>query len=106
MAYLVSLTSRAERDLAAWYEDIDARNSEAALAWYRGLKRAILTLGEFPNRCPRTPETAGLRHLLYGREPYVYRVIYRVLERKKQVEVVHIRHGFRRELRPEDFPGE
>ena len=32
---------------------------------------------------------------LYGNKPHIYRAIYRVLERQKQVDVVHIRHGAR-----------
>jgi plasmid stabilization system protein ParE len=98
MAYLVNITSRAERDLAHLYEDINAEHSGAALKWYRGLKDAILSLEEQPNRSPVTPEKRQLRHLLYGHKPHVYRVIYRVLERQKQVEVLHIRHGARRRL--------
>jgi len=46
-----------------------------------------------PNRCPATRENLRLRHLLYGKKPHVFRVIYRVLEREKRVEVLHIRHG-------------
>jgi len=88
MAYLVNITSRTERDLARLYEDINAEYSGTALKWYRGLKDAILSL---------------LRHLLYGHKPHVYRVIYRVLERQKQVEVLHIRHGARRRLKASDL---
>lgn len=32
-----------------------------------------------------------------------YRVICRVLEKQKQVEVLHIRHGARRKLKPSDL---
>ena len=103
MAYLVNLASRAQRDLARIYEEINAENSEAALHCYRGLKEAILSLGEKPNRCPPTPEDAKLRHLLYGHKPHIYRVIYRVRERQKKVEVLHIRHGARRRLRASDI---
>jgi prevent-host-death family protein len=71
-------------------------NSDAALKWYRGFKQAILSLEEQPNRCPVTPENDKLRHLLYGNKPHIYRAIYRVLEKQKQVEVLHIRHGARR----------
>jgi mRNA-degrading endonuclease RelE of RelBE toxin-antitoxin system len=53
-------------------------------------------LEEHPNRCPVTPEKKTVRHLLYGRKHYVYRVIYRVLEKQKVVEVLHIRHGARK----------
>jgi len=36
--------------------------------------------------------------LLYGHKPHIYRVIYRILERPKHVEVLHIRHGAMDEL--------
>ena len=98
MAYLVSITSRAERDFAQLYEHIEAERSGAALKWYIGLKRAILWLEEHPKRCPAAPEGAHTRQLLYGHKPHVYRVIYRVLERRKEVEILHIRHGRQLEL--------
>jgi plasmid stabilization system protein ParE len=41
--------------------------------------------------------------LLYGHKPNVYRVIYRVLEKLKKVEVLTIRHGARRKLKPSDL---
>ncbi len=96
MAYLVNITSRAERDFARLYEEINAGNSEAARNWYRGLKKAILSLEEHPDRCPVTPENVHLRLLLYGHKPHIYRVIYRVLKRQQRIEVLHIRHGARR----------
>jgi len=40
-----------------------------------------------------TPEDRHLKHLLYGNKPNVYRVVYRVLEKHKQVDVLHVRHG-------------
>ena len=103
MAYLVSITSRAGRDLAQLYGEINADHSEAALKWYLGLKEAILSLEVQPNRCPVTRSRDKLRHLLYGHNPHTYRVIYRVLEDPKQVEVLHIRHGARRKLRTSDL---
>ena len=103
MAYLVNVTRRAARDLLQLYKEINAESSDAALQWYRGLKQAILSLEEHPNRCPAAPENGKLRHLLYGTKPHIYRTIYRVLERQKQVEVLHIRHGARRRLRASDI---
>ena len=103
MAYVVSITSRAERDLAHLYEEINAEYSEVAMKWYRGLKKAILSLEEQPNRCPVTRKKGELRHLLHGNNPHIYRVIYRVLERRKCVEVLHIRHGARRKLKASDL---
>jgi toxin ParE1/3/4 len=96
MAYLANLTARAERDLALLYRHINAEDSAAALKWYRGFKEAVLSLEEQPNRCPVVPESNKFRHLLYGNKPHIYRAIYRVLEKQKQVEVLHVRHGARR----------
>jgi toxin ParE1/3/4 len=95
MTYLVNVTVRAERDLALIFDAINAEHSDAAVRWYRGLKKAILSLEKQPNRCPDTPENPKLRHLLFGHKPHVYRVIYRVTEKSKQVDVLHIRHGAR-----------
>lgn len=103
MAYLVNITARAERDLASLYEEINAGYSDAARKWYHGLKEGVLSLQELPNRCPVTREKAGIRHLLYGHQPHVYRVLFRVLERQKQVEVLHIRHGARRKFKSSDL---
>ena len=96
MAYNVNVTARAERDFASLFDEIDTDNSDAALRWYRGLKDAVLRLERLPNRCPVTRENPQLRQLLYGRKPHVYRVIYRVVEGEKRVDVLHIRHGARR----------
>ena len=82
MAYLVNVTARAERDLAKLYSAINAGDSDATLRWYRGLKLKILSLEQQPARCPATPESPELRHLLYGNKPHVYRAIYRVLEKQ------------------------
>ena len=100
MAYAVSLTTRAQRDLARIYEYIRAADSDAALTWYRGLTKAILRLEEFPNRWPATHENAGLRHILYGDKPHIYRIIYRVAEREKRIVVIHIRRGAQDHFKP------
>ena len=99
MAYLVNVTARAERDFEYLYDEIDAQHSDAALKWYQGLKAAVLSLETNPNRCPATPENANLRHLLYGHKPHIYRVIYRIIDKRKQVDVLHVRHGARRRFR-------
>ena len=93
MAYLVKLMARALSDLDYLYEWVAAENSEAAAKWFNGLEEAIYSLEEQPSRCPLTPESNRYRHLLYGHKSHVYRVIYRILEQQKQVEVLHIRHG-------------
>ena len=89
------MSARAERDFANLYKDIRAGQTDAAWQRYVEFKEAILSLSELPNRCPATPEKDELRQLLYGRKPHIDRVIYRVLEKSKAVEVLHIRHGAR-----------
>ena len=103
MAYVVKITSRAERDLAHLFQQINAEHSEAASEWYWGLKEAILSLQEHPNRCPVTRKKSDLRHLLYGRRQHVNRVIFRILEKQKYVELLHIRHGARRKFKESDL---
>jgi toxin ParE1/3/4 len=103
MAYLIKIIYRAERDLARPFEEINAKHSDAALKWYRGLKEAILRLKEKPKRCPLTRKKNDLRHLLYGNKPHIYRVIFRILERQKCVEVLHIRHGARRKIKTSEL---
>jgi mRNA-degrading endonuclease RelE of RelBE toxin-antitoxin system len=44
-----------------------------------------------------------LRHLLYGKKPHVYRVIYEVDEGRQAVLVLTIRHGARREIKASDL---
>src|SRR5258708_38688998 len=103
MAYFVKLMPRAKRDLTRLFAQIHAGESEAALRWYQNLQEEICSLEETPNRCPVTTERISLRHLLFGRKPHVYRVIYRVLEEKKQVDVLHIRHGARHRFRKSEI---
>lgn len=103
MAYLVRIAARAERDLASLYDEIDASDSVAARRWYGGLKDAILSLTQKPKRCSVTPESKRLRHLLYGKKPHLYRIIFRVDSHRWQVDVLHIRHGARRKFRASDL---
>ena len=103
MAYRIKIMPRAGRDLAGIYERLNARSSEVAHTWYGGLRDAIRALRKYPNRCPTTPEDKDLRHLLYGKTPHIYRVVYRISERQKQVEVLHIRHGARDEFKTSEL---
>jgi toxin ParE1/3/4 len=94
---------RAQRDLNAIYEAINAEYLDAACRWFNGLEHALFTLEESPARCPITREDARLRHLLNGKKPHVYRVIYRLDERNNEVDVLHIRHDARQAFRADDL---
>jgi plasmid stabilization system protein ParE len=98
MAYAVEFTRRAERDLNDLYDYINAEHSELALRWLNGLE-AITTLKLFPRRCPRAPESRisgmKLRHLLYGSDANVYRVLFEIDETQRIVWILTIRHAAR-----------
>lgn len=95
MEFLVELSDRAQRDLAAIYEFIEADSSTQAFAWFIGLEEAVLSLSNQPERGTRTRENPALRQLLYGNKPHIYRVIYRIRKRARKVRILHIRHGAR-----------
>jgi len=98
MPYLVRLADRALRDMEVIYEFIDAEASENAFAWFNDLAREIYSLERFPERGAVTRESKKLRHLLFGKKPNTYRIIYAVDKRNEVVNVLHIRHGARAAL--------
>jgi plasmid stabilization system protein ParE len=99
MTYRVELTAQASRNLKRIFRHINAESSPQAFAWFNDLETAILSLDEHPERSPATLENPALRHLLFGKKPNVYRVIFSIEESARVVRVVHIRHGARQPLR-------
>jgi toxin ParE1/3/4 len=98
MTYRVELTARASRNLKRIFRHINAQSSPQAFAWFNELEAAILSLDQHAERSPVTPENRALRHLLFGKKPNVYRVIFAIDNRARVVRVLHIRHGARRPL--------
>ena len=98
MPYLVRLADRALRDMEAIYEFIDAEVSESAFAWFNDLAREIFSLERFPESGAVIRESKKLRHLLFGKKPSTYRIIYAVDKRNDVVNVLHIRRGARAPL--------
>lgn len=72
--------------------------------WYRGVKRAISGLSEMPHRfstCPEAPEIgADIRQFHY----HSHRVIFRVIEAERVVQVLRVYHGSRRALDSRSLP--
>ena len=101
MPYLVSLTDRALRDMELIYEFVQADSSERAFAWFNDLAETIYSLERYPERGAVTPESKKLRHLLFGKKPTTYRIIYAVGKRRAAVSILHIRHGARAPLSSE-----
>jgi len=106
MAYHIEFADRAAHDLEALYVEKNAAEFEVASRWYNDLEDAVYGLATYPNRCPAAPEARRLRrelrHLLYGKKPNVYRVIFEVDERRQTVWVLTVRHGARRRLKASD----
>jgi toxin ParE1/3/4 len=107
MAYLVEMTARAARDLEILYLTKNAAESREAARWYNDLEEALSSLTTHPHRCPVAPETRRtkrqLRHLLYGKKPHVYRVIFEVQEQLQTVWVLTIRHAARRKAQTDQL---
>ena len=99
MAFRVEITDEAQRDARSildWL--ISEQAGKSGLEWFQGLENAIASLAELPVRCALAPENASasfeVRHLLYGRKPHVYRILFTV--ESNRVVILHIWHGRRR----------
>src|ERR1039458_2369359 len=101
MAFRVKTTTQAKRDLDDILPRLVSREAgETGLSWFQGLHRAVATLADSPQRCALAPENAvfpfEVRHLLYGRKPHVYRIIFTIEGNK--IGRAHIRHGRRQPI--------
>jgi plasmid stabilization system protein ParE len=101
MAFRVKTTAQAKRDLDDILERLLSQEAgETGLRWFQGLHQAVATLADSPQRCALAPESAvfpfEVWHLLYGRRPHVYRIIF-TLE-GNTVSVLHVRHGRRQPI--------
>jgi len=103
MEYHVSLTLRAEYDLEDIYQTIHADSSPRAFAWFNALENRIYSLEHFPDRGAITRENKGLRQLLYGKKPHIYRIIYSVDHHAQVVTILHIRHRARQAFTQKDI---
>jgi len=103
MTFTVVVTEQAARekeDAAEWWAR--ERFVEQAERWYAGIRHAITTLAEQPERCPRTAEDGDfsyeLRELHYGLGPRpTHRAVFTIV--KETVVVLAVRHGAQDRLR-------
>jgi plasmid stabilization system protein ParE len=99
MDFRVELSEQAQRDIAAIYDWLQSQQAgDAGERWFLALRAAVGSLTNLPSRCPLAPENrdspVDVRHLLYGRRPHVYRILFAI--EGDVVQVLHIRHGRRR----------
>jgi plasmid stabilization system protein ParE len=107
MKYQVIFTEPAATTIeenAVWWAR--ERSADQASRWYDGIRAAILSLDEFPQRCPLAPENDRfpyeLRDLYFGlgSRP-THRIIFTIVTH--HVVVLAVRHGAQRDLRHGDL---
>ena len=100
MKYTVIVTPGAQIELNTAYEWLAQRTEQYATIWYNGIIDALLTLEDFPGRCPLAPESRKspepIRQLLYGDKRNAYRILFCI--RGETVRVLHIRHAAQDQL--------
>lgn len=109
MSYAVVVTEQAAReieDAAHWWAC--ERSAEQAERWYAGIRNAIATLAENPQRCPVAAErhdfSYELRELYFGlgSRP-THRIVFTTV--KQTAIVLTVRHGAQTRLSPDDING-
>jgi plasmid stabilization system protein ParE len=105
MSYTAIIQPKALRDIEEAFRWLaDNVSPDKATQWYEELQKAIVSLQEFPNRCPFAPEAnlfqREIRQLLIGRRKE-YRILF--LVEGNTVSILHIRHSRRARLTPDDI---
>jgi ParE toxin of type II toxin-antitoxin system, parDE len=100
VTYRVVVQRLAKEDLQAAYERAADRAPFTAARWLDRFQQSLQTLEQLPNRCPLAREhgkvDADVRELLFGKRPYVFRVVFAI--DGDTVRVLRIRRAQRRPL--------
>lgn len=101
MKYRVIIQPDASREIEEAYQFIAESSPLEAARWFNRAYAAIDTLERLPRRCARAPEDhlvlQEIRQLLIT----PYRIIFDI--QGKTVNVLHVRHGARREMNVKDL---
>lgn len=108
MAYKVIIQKQAESDIVSAFNFIVERGApEAAGRWFLNIRAEIKSLSDKPERFPLAPEADKLgfeiRQLHYGKRSGTYRILFRILKETREVHILAVRHGARKEIEPEDI---
>jgi plasmid stabilization system protein ParE len=107
MAYVVIVTERAASDLkesVEWWSR--ERSREQAARWYAGIRQAIDSLANQPERFSLSAENGEfsieLREILFGlgTRP-THRIVFTIV--RQTVVVLTIRHAAQNRIQPDDF---
>jgi plasmid stabilization system protein ParE len=103
MTYHVIIEPTADRSIQEAFRWItENRSPAAAVKWYHGLEKKILTLRTHPHRCPVAAENdkfpEEIRELLHGKPRQKHRIMFTI--RQDAVHVLYVRHGAQDEIEP------
>jgi len=103
-SFKITVSSRARTDIleAASYIQ-QTQSAQASSQWKTALVNAIRSLGEMPNRCPRTSESDDIGLEIRALLHRPHRILFRVVEDKKMVEIMRVYHEKREPLVAEDI---
>jgi plasmid stabilization system protein ParE len=96
MTYRIEISPTAMADGERIFLWLKAYSVDDAHRWVRGCYEIMLTLEQFPNRCPLAPEARYLdlpiRQLLYKKQ---YRILFTVAVNEEETETVQIHRVIR-----------
>ena len=100
MQYQVIITPSAKADIFetnAWFLE---NHPDIAEKWLWETSQKIMSLSKFPERCPISPESEAfdvvVRHLIYGKKPHIYRILFSNKEEK--VYILRVRSTKQRSI--------
>jgi plasmid stabilization system protein ParE len=93
MTYEVRLIPSASAEFDAAYQWLAERTPQHAPIWYNTMADALVSLGEYPARCPKVDPHGEMRYLLFGDKHHAYRICFKI--RGQIVYVYSIRHAAR-----------
>jgi plasmid stabilization system protein ParE len=106
MVYQVELSPTALADLDNLYEWIEKQSPDRASEWLEGCYQAILTLEQFPERCPVAVESEALgieiRQLLYKRTVRILFTIGAEAQGNGVVRIHRVRRAAQQRLRTQE----
>ena len=93
----------AHADLDEYADRIREESAKAARSWLTGAWKKIFPLSENPRRFAIIDEAEVIGAEVRDVVHFSHRIIYRVKESERVVEILRVYHGARRPLASEDF---
>ena len=102
--YKITVSPAARVDILDAASYIQQTRSELeSLRWKNALTRAIRSLEEMPHRCPKAAESDDIGLEIRALTHHPHRILFRVAEDRKTVEIMCVYHEKREPLTPENI---